>query len=158
MIFVKLISTKLILIVFELLLQMENKSFWLKINWGNTILQEFRHGNIIFIKQKWKEQKWPFCVINCEPFYQCGCFFFWDFIIKYVKFKQEKKEKHNFVRKHFMENYFPWNKKKWTVSDVNREQFRKCECFASEILLLNMLISKVEKLKKHNSAWISKGK
>ena len=43
--------------------------------------------------------------------------------------------------------------KKWTVSDVNREPlFRKCECFASGILLLNMLISKVEKLKKHNSA------
>ena len=78
--------------------------------------------------------------------------YFWDFIIKYVKFKQEKKEKHNFVRKNLREIHFPLNKKTWTVSDVNREPFRKCESFASGILLLNMLISKVEKLKKHNSA------
>ena len=74
LVFVKLISTKLILIVFELLLQVKNKSFWLKINWTNTIFQEFRHANTIFIKQKWKEQKWSFCVINCQPFYQCGRF------------------------------------------------------------------------------------
>ena len=74
MIFEKLISTKLILIVFELLLQVKNKSFWLKINWTNTIFQEFRHGNIISIKQKWKKQNWSFCVINYEPFYKCGRF------------------------------------------------------------------------------------
>ena len=54
--------------------QMENKSFSLKINWANTFFQEFRHGNVVFIKQKWKDGKWSFCVINCEPFYKCGCF------------------------------------------------------------------------------------
>ena len=54
--------------------QMKNKSFSLEINWANTFFQEFRHGNIVFIKQKWKDGKWSFCVINSEPFYKCGCF------------------------------------------------------------------------------------
>ena len=76
---------------------------------------------------------------------------FWDFIIKYVQFKPKKKEKHNFVR-NILGKFIFHKTKKWAVSDVNREPFRKCECFASGILLLNMLISKVEKLKKHNSA------
>ena len=65
---------KLILIVFEPLLQMENKSLWLKINWTNIILQEFWHQNIILIKRKWTEQKSAFWEINCEPFHKCECF------------------------------------------------------------------------------------
>ena len=36
---------------------------------------------------------------------------FWDFLIKYVKFKQEHKEKHNFKQKHFREVSFQGNKK-----------------------------------------------
>ena len=159
MIFEKLISTKLILIVFELLLQVKNKSFWLKINWTNTIFQEFRHGNTIFIKQKWKEKKWLFCVINCESFYKCGCFVSGILLLNMLN-SNRKRRKNTILCENILGKFIFHETKKWAVSDVNlnREPFRKCECFASGILLLNMLISKVEKWKKHNSAWILKGK
>ena len=64
----------------------------------------------------------------------------WDFLIKHVKFKQEKKEKHNFNRKPFVFH----ETKRWTVCDVNCKPFDKCQ----KILSLNM--SNMKKLKKHN--------
>ena len=157
MIFEKLISTKLILIVFELLLQVKNKSFWLKINWTNTIFQEFRHGNTIFIKQKWKEKKGLFCVINCESFYKCGCFVSGILLLNMLN-SNRKRRKNTILCQNSLGKITSHEAKKWTVCDFDREPFRTCECFASGILLLNMLISKVEKWKKHNSAWILKGK
>ena len=153
MIFEKLISTQLILIVFELSSEMENKSFCLKINWANKLFQEFWHGNIIFIKQKWKEQKWSFRVINREPFYKCGCFVSGILLLNMFN-SNRKRRKNTILCENILGKFIFHETKKWAVSDVNlnREPFRKCECFASGILLLNMLISKVEKLKKHNSA------
>ena len=119
LIFVKLICTKLILIVFELSLQVKNKSFWLKINWMNTIFQEFWHGNIIFIKQKWKEQKWSFCVINCEPFYQCGCFVSAILLLNMLN-SNRKRRKNTILCENILGKFiFHETKKKWTVSDVN---------------------------------------
>ena len=53
LIFVKLIFTKIILILFEILRKWKRKLLRLEINSKNTILHEFWHENMISIKQKW---------------------------------------------------------------------------------------------------------
>ena len=120
---------------------MENKSFRLEIKWTNTILQEFWKE-----KQYWTERKSVFYEINCEPFHKCECFVSEILLISMLNSNRIKRKN---IRKHSRAVCFSWNKK-WTVCDFSRKPFDKCQCFASWVLLVNMLNSNVKKLKKHN--------
>ena len=137
MIFVKLISHETYFNSVWRFAQIENKLFSLEINWKNTILQEFSHGN---------DRKLAFCKINCEPFCWCGCFVSGILLLNML-ISNRKESKNAILSGNFLGKVVFHETKKWTICDVNCKPFDKCECFVSGILSLNMLNSNMKKLK-----------
>ena len=85
--------------------EMENKSFWLEINWRNTILHKFWHGNRILIKQIWTNRRWAFYEVNCELFHKCEYFVSRILLENTLSFKSEKDEETQFWEKKFLEKF-----------------------------------------------------
>ena len=98
--------------------EMENKSFWLEINWRNTILHKFWHGNRILIKQIWTNRRWAFCEINRELFHKCECFVSGILSENALISNVKKLKKRNFEKKTFREVCYPVNKNMSTVCNL----------------------------------------
>ena len=117
--FTKLISTILILIVFELFCNWKTNLFVWK--WV-----EQRQWKYYFHQFKMKYTKWAVCDIDREPFHKCECFVFGILLLNMLNSNMKKWKIHNFKQKNW--GMFVFNETErseqfvmWTVC-YNREQ------------------------------------